>query len=416
MNYAINYKTAIGCALMLLFSSINAQDAKTSISDIDGETQKRAKHYEELSKLGYQDKEIFEDLGNANFLLENYETAVFWYNKLIQLDSNNVISKGYYERYQYARGINGPVDQSGTPVKKDWLASVQEDYQITKKEVAPSHTESLASNFQYYNYATRHSNKALEELVRNENALEGDNDISLASRAPVALTSDGKTAYFSKAVYVKPMYGVFSKKELVHKIYKTEYSNGEWTNIQEVELGPKNSNTIHPALSKDGKRLFFASDMPGTFGEFDIYVVDINNDGTYGVAKNLGKKVNTEKNDLFPNITEGNSLYFASNGRDGFGGLDIYVAQVNHKTVSKSVHLESPINSSQDDYSIFLMSDKGMGYVMSNRGNDKSVHQPIAFAYTSPMGKNMANEKEFNNLEAFNTDSESGYTNTVFED
>lgn len=413
MIYSINYKTAIGCVLMLFLTSLKAQDAKSSTSNYDIETLKRAEHYEELSKLGYKDKEIFEDLGNANFLLENYETAVYWYQKLIDMDTKGAVPKGYYERYEHAMAFNSGDGTKPSKESKDWLASVKDDYKVKTKIAQPSLTESLANN---YNYATRNSNKALEELVSKENELAREDDNTYASTAPVALTADGNTAYFSKAVYVKPMYGVFSKKELVHKIYRADRIKGEWTNLQEVAVAPKNSNAIHPALSKDGKRLFFASDMPGTFGEYDIYVADINKDGTYGVSKNLGENVNTAQNDLFPNITEENSLYYASNGRDGFGGLDIYVAQVNHKKVSKSVHLESPINSSEDDYSIFLMSDKGMGYVMSNRGNDKDLHQPIAFAYSSPKAEQVVEEKVYHTLEAFNPDSNSGYTNTVFEE
>src|SRR5690606_16198185 len=160
---------------------------------------------------------------------------------------------------------------------------------------------------------------------------------------------------------------------------------------------------------------FFASDMPGTYGEFDIYVAEIHKDGTYGISKNLGEKVNTDKNDLFPNITEDNSLYYASNGREGFGGLDIYMAQVDHKKVSKSVHLGSPINSSEDDFSIVLMADKGMGYVMSNRHNTNET-KPTAFAYTNAKTERLKAEKEYIALEALKNASEARYTATIFED
>jgi len=212
------------------------------------------------------------------------------------------------------------------------------------------------------------------------------------------------------------MYRAFSKKELVHKVFRVDKIDGEWKNVKEVAVAPKNSNSMHPAISKDGKRLFFASDMPGTYGEFDIYVAEIHKDGTYGISKNLGEKINTDKNDLFPNITEDNSLYYASNGREGFGGLDIYMAQVDHKKVSKSIHLGSPINSSEDDYAIFLMADKGMGYVMSNRHNISEMGQPIAFAYTSPKTERLKEEKEYIALEALNVASEAKYTSTLFED
>ena len=77
----------------------------------------------------------------------------------------------------------------------------------------------------------------------------------------MSITKDGKTAYFSKASYQKPLYGVFSKKELVHEIYRAEKINGEWTNITKMEVCPNHYSAKHPTVSEDGKRLFFASNM-----------------------------------------------------------------------------------------------------------------------------------------------------------
>lgn len=416
MKNFTTYKVAIGSLLMLFFSSVEAQDAKNPNTDLDAETQKRTEHYEELANLGYADNEIFEDLGNANFLMENYETAVFWYQKLIDLSKENgrKVTESYMDRYQYALGKTGAREPIITE-EKDWLAAIQDDYKVKEEVVEPSLTEKLAQGYQEYGYANNNNNKALEELVRQEIGLENLERENLAAMAPIAVAPDGKTAYFSKGVLVKPAYGVFSKKELVHKIFRVEKIEGEWKNIKEVAVAPKNSNSMHPAVSKDGKRLFFASDMPGTYGEFDIYVAEIHADGTYGISKNLGEKVNTDKNDLFPNITEDNSLYYASNGREGFGGLDIYMAQVDHKKVSKSVHLGSPINSSEDDFSIVLMADKGMGYVMSNRHNTNET-KPIAFAYTNAKTERLKAEKEYIALEALKNASEARYTATIFED
>src|SRR5690606_1809241 len=394
-----------------------AQDAQNTHSNLDPETQERTEHYQELAKLGYRDNEIFEDLGNANFLMEKYETAVFWYQKLIDLSKKNGknVTDSYLDRYQYAMAKTG-TGKTIITEEKDWLAAVQDDYKVKKAAHEPSLTEKLAQGYQKFGYANNNSNKALEELVRKESGRDSLENENLAAMAPIAIAPDGQTAYFSKAIHVKPMYGVFSKKELVYKIYSVDKIDGEWKNVQEVALTPKNSNSMHPEIGRDGKRLFFASDMPGTYGEFDIYVAEIHKDGTYGISKNLGEKVNTDKNDLFPSITEDNSLYYATNGREGFGGLDIFMAQVDHKKVSKSVHLGSPINSSEDDFSIFLMAEKGMGYVMSNRHDTTEAGQPIAFAYTKPKLERIKEEKEYIALEALNAAAEAKYTSILFED
>lgn len=191
----------------------------------------------------------------------------------------------------------------------------------------------------------------------------------------MAVTQDGKTAYFSQASYQKPLYGVFSKKELVHEIYRAEKVNGQWANFTKLEVCPNHYSAKHPAISADGKRLFFASNMRGSYGKYDIYVAEIDQEGKVGVSKNLGPKVNTKEDDLYPSIYNGTLLFFASKGHEGFGGLDLYAAQVFQNTVTPSVNLGDHINSDSDDYAIALSTERKMGYVVSNRGHNNTVSQ-----------------------------------------
>ncbi|MEQ8419296.1 MAG: cell envelope biogenesis protein OmpA, partial [Arenibacter algicola] len=246
--------------------------------------------------------------------------------------------------------------------------------------------------------------------------IEDKEKSKFAYNAPIAITEDGRTAYFSKAVYSKPLYGVFSKKELVHRIFKANKVNGEWQNIKEVALAPKHYSAIHPTVSPDGKRLFFASNMPGTFGKYDIYVADIQNDGSFSIAKNLGEKVNTDDNDLYPKIIGGSSLVFASEGRKGLGGLDVFMVQVDHRKVGTSVNLGADINSVEDDFSILLTGKNGMGFVMSNRGESKSHPQRVAFTYSKEKRDRVLEKKQFNILESIDDKAQIHYSNTVFEE
>jgi Tol biopolymer transport system component len=212
------------------------------------------------------------------------------------------------------------------------------------------------------------------------------------------------------------LYGVLSKKELVHRIFKANKVNGEWQNIKEVALAPKHFSAIHPTVSPDGRRLFFASNMPGTFGKYDIYVADIQNDGSFSMAKNLGEKVNTADNDLYPKIIGGTSLVFASEGRKGLGGLDVYMVQVDQRKVGTSVNLGTDVNSVEDDFSILLTGKNGMGYVMSNRGESKSNPQKVAFTYSKEKRDRILEKKQFNILESIEDKAQINYTNTVFEE
>ncbi|WP_420322754.1 hypothetical protein [Flagellimonas sp.] len=232
----------------------------------------------------------------------------------------------------------------------------------------------------------------------------------------MSVTQDGKTAYFSKTSEQKPLYGLFSKKERVHEIYRAEKINGKWTNITKLDVCPKYASAKHPTVSEDGSRLFFASNMKGSYGKYDIYVTDINTDGSLGVSKNLGPKVNTKEDELYPNIYNSTLLFFASEGRDGFGGLDLYATQVVQNTLTPSVNLGSHINSSRDDYSIQLDIEKGESYVVSNRGLNHTIEQVTISYRRQPMDGSVVAYNDKNLDAALTAEASHKYTSTSFED
>ena len=102
--------------------------------------------------------------------------------------------------------------------------------------------------------------------------------------------------------------------------------DGNWSDVEELPFNNDNYSVAHPALSLDGKKLFFASDMPGTTGESDLWYVDIYKDGSYGDPINLGQKVNTEGRESFPYIASNGNFYFTSDALIGFGGFDVFKA------------------------------------------------------------------------------------------
>ncbi len=383
---------------------------------------KKVENYQKLKNLGYTEKEICEDLGNANFLLEKYENAVFWYERLMDLEHGKSLSESYKKRYQYAleqtTGANSLVQND-----HDWVSQIRDDYELKRAFEARRPTLSSKEVHRELEYQPNLRSLSLDYLVEyeREKAFKDEN----ASRKkhlpypdyeePIAVTANRQTAYFSKAVYVKPATGIFSKKEIVYKIYRTDKIDGQWKNVQEVALAPKHFSAKHPAISEDGKRLYFASNMPGSFGEYDIYAADIDRKGIAGQSKNLGTKVNTKKNDLYPSIVEGNTLVFASEGRDGYGGLDLYMAEVGQKKVGWATNLGSPINSDKDEFSMYLMAEKGIGYVLSNRGKNKNELQQVAFSYAKD--KKIKFEEEDHNLfNALNNKLKIDYTTTLFDD
>jgi len=187
-----------------------------------------------------------------------------------------------------------------------------------------------------------------------------------------AFTSNENTVYFTRSVYGKENTVKYNKDKASRiAIFKaTKSSNGKWGN--EISM-PFNSNKYdvgHPALSPDNTKLYFSSNMPGTIGKTDIYVVDILGNGEYSEPKNLGKKVNTTGNELYPYVDKNNRLSFASNGHsNNMGGLDIYLYSLNSD--EDLLHFDSPINSKSDDFSYVYNYNTKRGFLTSNRSGGK---------------------------------------------
>lgn len=377
MKRSLTYKIAFALVVLFFFTSLNAQEQNAS-----SENKQRIDDYLELLKLGYSEIEIFQDLGNVNFLTENYKTATFWYEKLFEIAQAGSIPTSYKERYNFAMS---KVSGSNASDDRDWLAVISEDYSLKKTEasnsiVTASKTPSSKNNF----------------------------------KPTMSITQNGSVAFFSQAVQEKPEYGIFSKPETVHEIYRAEKINGKWRNIEKVAVCPKHYSAKHPTVSADGSRLFFASNMPGTYGKYDIYVADITSDGSVGIAKNLGPKVNTKKDDLYPSLSDDSLLLFASDGRKGYGGLDLFAVQVSKNSVSRSINLGKEINSSFDEFALSLAPENGMGYVMTNRGSANSVTE-VAVRF-SKSGSGVVAEKNENELmKVLNDKTETDYSSTVFE-
>jgi hypothetical protein len=425
-NFTFYSKTVVGGLLLLLCTTSMAQQQSTATKNNAKsiEADKRIEDYLSLSKLGYTEKEIFEDLGNANFLAEKYDTAAFWYQKLIDLSGTAVIASSYMERYKVAMHKSGKADYGNELAQADWHAQIRDEYTSNKGYSRKNFNPEIAKNEKRSQFNEDEWSDSMEALYKLAGLTYKKVDISTPNAQlkgqpytpPITVSADRKTAFFSKTTYVKPEYGIFSKKELVHKIYKAENINGKWMNVAELGICPKYASAMHPAISPDGQRLFFASDMPGSYGNYDIYVASIYKDGSVGIAKNLGHKVNTKKNELYPNLIGGDLLFFASNGREGYGGLDVYAVQVGERKVGMAVNVGTPFNSQHDDYALSLKTEQGLAMVMSNRGDLASEAQQLVFSVSDVQKNNVSTNKKNNFLELLPLDPNSIYTNIYYQD
>ncbi len=182
----------------------------------------------------------------------------------------------------------------------------------------------------------------------------------------IIFTKDGKTAYFTRNNYKNGRRGKNEEKVSNLQIFKTELVNGKWTNVTSLPFNSENYSVEHPALSNDEKTLFFASDMPGTLGSFDIFSVAVN-EGVFGIPQNLGAAINTDKREQFPFVSKDNKLYFSSDGHLGYGSLDVFVSEIKNKEYSKANNVGLPVNSNLDDFAFNIDSDTKEGYFSSNR-------------------------------------------------
>ncbi|MAN27344.1 MULTISPECIES: OmpA family protein [Mesonia] len=183
-----------------------------------------------------------------------------------------------------------------------------------------------------------------------------------------AFTKDGKTVFFTRNNYLNGKKEKDTAKVTQLQIYKAELEDEKWTNITLLPFNHKNYSCEHPTLSKDGKTLYFASNQPGGFGGFDIYAV---NTEDFSAPKNLGKLINTNKNEQFPFIDAEGNLYFSSNGHTGFGMLDVFIAKSSTNGFQEPDNVGLPINSSYDDFAFYINTSTKEGFFSSNRPSGK---------------------------------------------
>jgi outer membrane protein OmpA-like peptidoglycan-associated protein len=190
---------------------------------------------------------------------------------------------------------------------------------------------------------------------------------------PISFSSDNKTAILTVNQKEEDKVGNIKFSRLELKIYREK--NGEWGE----EVFPYNNKSYsngHGVLDQQGN-LYFASDKPGGIGGVDIYKSSYAN-GSWSEPVNLGNKLNTSRDEVFPFISNNGTLYFSSNGWPGNGGLDVFY-QENQNSEPK--HIGNPINTNADDFGIYVDENTGRGYLSSNRNDFKdeiyTISKPV---------------------------------------
>lgn len=215
----------------------------------------------------------------------------------------------------------------------------------------------------------------------NENQLSNQTNFSNSLNGkmhdgPASFTKDGKTIVFTRNNYDDK-----SKDRVIElQLFISKNTDGKWSDPEPFLYNNVNYSVGHPSLSLDGNTLYFASNMPGGFGKADIYKCKRNSEGTWTKPENLGNKINTEGDEVFPFYEENSkTLFYSSDGKFGLGGLDIFMCKLDGSGVGTIINLGVPLNSTADDFSAIANEKMTRGYFASNRKGGAGSDDMYAF-------------------------------------
>ena len=382
----------------------------------------------EVAEKGYKSADLFQKLGNSFYYQDKMEEAAKWYGELMAMDE--VIEPEYY--FRYALALKGIEDYEGSD---KWMKKFNElkpedlrgkaflskvDYRTSIEASSRDDIEviNLDFNTEFSDFgAAEYENEIvfasasgggrkyrwneqpyldLFSVEKKEDgsfgevkSLEGDVNTKFHESSPV-FSPNGKYMFFTRNNYFHSKYKEDNTGINRLQLYRASLSeDGSWDDIHKIHFNSEDYSVAHPTLNVTGSRLYFASDMPGTYGQSDIFVVDVNDDGTLGEPENLGSSINTEGKETFPFMNTNGDLYFSSTGFPGLGGRDIFKSEGVDAKVEKSSsrnfpieNVGKPVNSVSDDFAYYENLVTKRVYFSSNREGGKGSDDIYTFEIT----------------------------------
>ncbi len=360
-----------------------------------------------LAKKGQMTSDITRPLANSYYYLGNYPKAQIYYDKTREREMSSREWLNYaemlrkqgaydeailkYQKAKKAREKNVPVSRINLGIKAcEWAIENKGKSGDGKAVLNPSgmDTKGQSLGVRFYEDGVVYSSTNRDVYNKKNQDANGNPILNLAfyyeatdstpSRTvgfshyitckshigSAEFSADGKTIYYTKLVS--------NKNDVKARIFTAQLNEevGDWVREEVLSFCNGTFNYAHPALSLDGKTLYFASDMEGTLGGMDIFKAKKTSNG-WGEPVNLGKVINTEATEIFPYVTPGGYLSFASNGHPGYGGMDAYWVEMKNGKPVKINNAYRPINSSWDDFAAVIdPNDTLKGYVSSNRDTE----------------------------------------------
>ena len=404
-----------------------AQNSKTTSADKKYDSYayiKAVSTYERVAEKGYKSEDMFQKLGNSYYFNGELDKSAKWYDELFKMNPNQ--ESEYIYRYAQSLKAIGQTDKANQMLEtfsqkagndsrgklyrknKNYLDQIKANSGRYKIEDAGINSKYSDYGSAFYNnklvfssardtgslgqrkhtwtnqhFTNLYASDLGEEMTPGTvNKFAGKINSKFNESTPI-FTKDGKTMYFTRNNYLDGKKGKDANKVTLVKIYKASFENDNWGKVTELPFDSDLYSVAHPTLSADEKTLYFASDMPGTLGQSDLFKVKINDDGSFGTPQNLGNQINTEGRETFPQITDENELYFASDGHPGLGGLDVFVSKLgNDGTLGEIQNVGDGVNSSKDDFAYLIDTKSRRGFVTSNRDGGQGYDDIYKFLET----------------------------------
>ena len=398
-------KLYITLSFVIASGLLSAQNNKTETADKLFERYEymdAATAYLKLTENGYEDNYIRKQLADSYYNVFNTKEAIKWYGKLedkqdaetyfkyaqmLKAEGNYEEAKNQMQQFA-ALKPNDPRAKSflNNPNYLSVLKAQRPLFDIT-----PSSISSDKSDFGgvitddstiYFASARNESRKTyglneqpyldLYQAIYNEDGTVSEPTLveevnTKWHDGPATVTADGNTMFITSESFNENKFEKSEDKKSKFGrlyLYKATKQDGKWTDLKPLPINNIAYSLRNPSISQDGKTLYFSSDMPGGMGGEDIWKVAVNGD-EYGTPENLGDKINTPGNESFPFITSENILYFSSDTKLGFGGLDVFVADLNAGT--EATNIGEPVNTEKDDFAFSFNVSKKVALFSSNR-------------------------------------------------
>ncbi|WP_299315519.1 OmpA family protein [uncultured Aquimarina sp.] len=416
-------KYIISTFLVFMFSCVSiAQEKRLMRAD---ESFKRyafvdaRKIYLDVAEKGYASADLFKKLGDSYYFNGQLEKSVIWYEKLVNEYPDDLDTEYLFRYSQSLKSIKryDEADKmmemfysiTNTDQRAVYFVSTRDYLRFIEMQSGKFTLKKTSINSAFSDHApsfdnlgnlvfasSRGNHSSMSKVIHEWNEMPFldlyKSDIATQENvlgqvkklkgkintkfheSSTSFSADGQIVYFTRNNFTKKKLKSDENGTILLKLYRARLKGNKWVDVEELPFNSEEYSVAHPALTADGKQLYFASDMPGSRGLSDLYKVDVFPDGTFGQPINLGDKINTEGRETFPYISDSGRLYFASDGHVGLGGLDLFVTVPEEDAFSIPYNIGKPVNSSEDDFSFVLNEETKIGFFSSNRqggkGND----------------------------------------------